>query len=172
MKRINLFTLALLCSALTLTSCKKEKKVSPQDFLRPATMEYSKQDTSNINYLVNRYAYFVGKNDLTSAAHMLYKVRHDSIMPLTEIEIKGFVQAYSQFPIYSTKLNSFVLRSDKNNQVDILLQIDKNGDINKGEGVMTMSVNPVVKDGKWYLTLMDKNAEGVENIYDPHSNSH
>ena len=35
----------------------------------------------------------------------------------------------------------------------------------KEQGVMSFSLNPVVKDGKWYLTLYDKDAEGVEDIY-------
>jgi hypothetical protein len=39
--------------------------------------------------------------------------------------------------------------------------------LDKGIGVTTISLNPVTKKGKWYLTLLDKNAEGVEDVYDP-----
>ena len=75
-------------------------------------------------------------------------------------------------PIYAAKTNSFVLRSDKNNQVDVLIQIVKNGNLEKGIGVSKMSLNPVVKNGKWYLTLLDENAEGVQNVYDKNVNSY
>lgn len=75
-------------------------------------------------------------------------------------------------PIYAAKTNSFVLRSDKNNQVDVLIQITKDGDIDKGIGISKMSLNPVVKNGKWYLTLLDKNAEGVIDVYDKNVHSY
>lgn len=172
MKKIDLFALVLCCSILGLSSCKKQKPESNQDFLRPATMEYSKKDTSDINYLVNRYAELVKNKDFSNAAEMLYKVSNDSVLPLSKQEKEGFVKAYSQMPIYAAKLNSFTLRSDKNNQVDVLIQIVKDGNIDEGIGVSKMSLNPVVKNGKWYLTLLDKQAEGVEDVYNPYSNSH
>ena len=33
-------------------------------------------------------------------------------------------------------------------------------------GVTHFSLNPVLKDGTWYLTVRDKDAEGVENYYE------
>jgi len=63
-------------------------------------------------------------------------------------------------------VKSLVLRSDKNNEVKLTVQIVSSGDLDKEIGVTHLSLNPVVKDGKWYLTLLDKNAEGVEEIYE------
>ncbi len=161
------------CLVFSLTGCKKKTKdAGVYEYLRPATMNYTKQDSSNINYMVQRYTQLVEKKDFENAANMLYKVRHDSVVPLSAAERKGFIEAYSQMPIYAAKTNSFVLRSDKNNQVDVLIQIVKKGDIDKGIGVSKMSLNPVVKNGKWYLTLLDKNAEGVKDVYDKHVNSY
>ncbi len=161
------------CVVLTLAGCKKKTKdQGVYQYLRPATMTYTKQDSSNINYMVERYTKLVEKKDFEKAANMLYKVRHDSVVPLSAQERKGFIKAYSQMPVYAAKTNSFVLRSDKNNQVDVLIQIVKNGDLDKGIGVSRMSLNPVVKNGKWYLTLLDKKAEGVIDVYDKHVNSY
>ena len=173
MMNIKKTSLILLCASLSLVSCKdKPKARGVYEFLRPATMTYTKQDTSNINYMVKRYADLVEKQDFEQAANMLYKVRHDSIVPLSDQERKNFIKAYSQMPIYAAKLDNFVLRSDKNNQVDVLIQIVKNGNIDKGIGVSRMSLNPVEKNGKWYLTLLDKHAEGVQDVYDPNVNNY
>lgn len=171
--KYNYLSILAICSVFAMSSCKdKPKPTGPSEFLRPATMDYSKQDTSNINALVNQYAEFIKNKEFDAAAQMLYKVRNDSVIPLSREDRTGFAKAYSQMPIYATKLKSFVLRSDKNNQVDILVQIIKDGDINKETGVTKISLNPVIKDGKWYLTLLDKNAEGVKDVYDPNVNSY
>ena len=37
--------------------------------------------------------------------------------------------------------------------------------LEKEIGVTTLTLNPVVKDGKWYLTIRDKHAEGVKDVY-------
>ena len=170
------FTKSLIivsCLVVSLTGCKKKTQdAGVYQYLRPATMTYTKQDSSNINYMVQRYTQLVEKKDFEKAANMLYKVRHDSVVPLSPVERKGFIKAYSQMPIYAAKTNSFVLRSDKNNQVDVLIQITKDGDIDKGIGISKMSLNPVVKNGKWYLTLLDKNAEGVIDVYDKNVHSY
>ena len=47
----------------------------------------------------------------------------------------------------------------------LTLQIQENGNISENIGTISMSLNPVYKDGEWYLTLYDKYAEGVEDIY-------
>ena len=68
--------------------------------------------------------------------------------------------------VYAVRTTSFILRSDKNNDVKLTVQIDENGDIDKNIGTISFSLNPVYKDGNWYLTVLDKYAEGVENIYE------
>ncbi len=143
-----------------------------EEFLRPATMEYTTQDTSNINALVNEYANYVKNKKFDAAAAMLYTIHNDSAKPLTEKEKNGFVNAYSHMPIYASEVKSFLLRSDKNNKIDVMVQIVKNGDLDKEIGVTKISLNPVVIKGKWYLTLLDKDAEGVQDVYDPNVNNH
>lgn len=166
---------AYACIILALSSCgsKKEKtKALGSKYLRPATMQYSKQDTADINTIVEKYVGLIGSRNFEDAANMLYIVRNDSVIPYDDKLKKGFCAAYSQFPIYAVKVTSMVLRSDKNNQVDVSLQIIEDGDISANKGTTTMSLNPVVKDGKWYLTLLSKDAEGVQDVYDKNVNSY
>lgn len=122
--------------------------------------------------MVNRYVGLIQNRNFADAADMLYNVRNDSILPFTIEEKAGFVKAYNHFPVYNAKVTTLILRSDKNNQVDVSLQIMKDGDIATGKGTTVMSLNPVVKDGKWYLTLLSKDAEGVEDVYDPNVNNY
>lgn len=149
-------------------SCGKQKKENDgriSEYIRPASMYYSKQDTADIRNLVNQYLSYFKAKDLEAAADMLYFVRHDSILPLDQERRSRFINLYKMFPVYDAKEKSFDLMSDRNNQIKIMFQIQKDGDLMKEQGVMSFSLNPVVKDGKWYLTLYDKDAEGVEDIY-------
>lgn len=118
-----------------------------------------------INSLVASYVQTFNKKDFLAASNMLFKVRNDSVFPLSESERTNYINAYSHFPTYGCKVKSFLLRSDKNNEVKLLVQIISSGNLEKEEGVTYVSLNPVYINGKWYLTLLDKNAEGVNDVY-------
>lgn len=159
---VALFALALI------TSCKSEKERDTRrsEYIRPASMDYSSQDSIEIKQLVNNYVEAFNKRDFEASSEMLYKVRNDSVLPLDAKEKAAYVNAYNHMNTYGCKVKSFVLRSDKNNEVKLTVQIVSSGDLDKEQGVTHLSLNPVVKDGKWYLTLLDKNAEGVEDVYE------
>lgn len=149
-------------------SCKSEKKQHNwNEYIRPASMEYTKKDTADINALVDNFAALYTKKDFQSVSDMLYKVHNDSIVPLSNDEKSAYVQACNHMNIYGCKKKSIILRSDKNNEVKLTIQIVSSGDLDKEIGVTHLSLNPVYKDGKWYLTLLDKDAEGVEDVYAP-----
>lgn len=157
---------------LVMAACsgdKNQHKIAPNntDYLRPASIQYTAQDTAAIQNLVDKYLEYFDKKDFAAASELLYTLRNDSIFPLTSSERDGFVKAMSTFDFYASKQKSFILRSEKNNEVKILMQIIESGDIDKEEGVTTFSLNPVLVEGQWYLTLLNENAEGVENIYEP-----
>lgn len=149
-----------------LASCShKRKEQTAQELLRPASMDYTQKDTADINYLVNTYVGYFGKGDLESCANMLYIFRNDSAIPYTQQQKDNFKKAFSQFHFYGSRVKNMILRSDRNNEVNILLQIISNGSLAEERGVTTLTLNPVVVKGKWYLTLMDKDAQGVEDVY-------
>ena len=161
--KIKYITIIVLVLAIFI-SCGK-KKESKREYIRPASMIYTKQDTADIRNLINQYLSYFKAKDLEAAADMLYFVRHDSILPLDQVRRDKFINLYKMFPVYDAKEKSFDLMSDRNNKVKIMFQIQKDGNLMKEQGVMSLSLNPVVKDGKWYLTLYDKDAEGVEEVY-------
>jgi len=166
MKRMRIIPFILLIS-LAFVGCKNKPKTLPvqNEFLRPASMSYTKEDTTNINDLVNIYVENMRARNFEANADLLYFVRNDSAIAYSDGQKKDYVDAWSHMDFYNLKVNTLLLRSAKNNEVQIMMQIIKSGDLEKGIGVTSFYLNPVKIGDKWYLTLLDKNAEGVEDVY-------
>ncbi len=164
--KINI-VIAILALCLVV-SCKNKKAVDPNrqsEFIKPASMNYSHEDTMHINQLMEDYVAGFAAKDYDRTANMLYKVVNDSVFPLSDKEKANYKKAMSQIPNYGCKMKSFILHSDKNNEVAFSVLMVPNGDLEKGIGVTTLTMNPVIKNGKWYLTIRDNRAEGVEDVY-------
>lgn len=159
-----LLTLAMLA---IMASCgrKKDTAPKPEDFIRPASQEYTSSDSSNIKYLVNTYVEHLNKGEYNTCASMLYTFKSDSVIPYSDKQRAEFANVYSHLPIYGTRVKGIILRSDRNNQVDIAIQIAPQADYESGKGTIIMSLNPVQTGGKWYLTLRDLDADGTTDTY-------
>lgn len=160
-------SLAAVCLML-FAACggdKKKETGSQNPYLRPVTLDLSQKDTTQIRQLVDNYVQAFANNDLETASQMLYCVKNDSVIPLPEQERRNFVKAMSVFTVYACELEEFTIRTEKNNEMKLKVQIMEDGDMATGKGVTHFSLNPVLKDGQWYLTVRDENAEGVENYY-------
>lgn len=166
-KYLSLAVLGLLLLASCGGDKKKGEETGPQNkYLRPVTLDLTERDTVQIHDLVESYVQAFANNDFEAASQMLYRVENDSVMPLSDEERRNFVQAMSRFKVYACKLSSFVIRTEKNNEMKLAVQIMENGDMETGKGVTHFSLNPVLKNGQWYLTVRDNDAEGVENYYE------
>lgn len=158
----------MLCMTVTFVGCKSDKKKDPlrSEYLRPASIDYSGKDSSEIKALVDNYVENFKNKNFQATASMLYTMRNDSILPLSEQDKQKYIDAYSQMPVYDCAVKGIILRSDKNNEVQVSVQISPNGSIDEEKGITTFCLNPVLKDGKWYLTLLDEYADGVGSVYD------
>ena len=160
-----LSVLVLVCSC---SSCSSDKKKN--DYVEPlipeAEMQYKSEDTLNINSLIDQYMGLMAENKVDDAINMLHLLKDGEIVPLDGKQLKEFKTAWSKMHVYGVKKKGFMLHSDKNNDVKILLQIMPNGDLDKEIGVAAQHINPVYKEGQWYLTLYDPQAEGVYDIFD------
>ena len=166
--KLKVFTICMLCMTVTFVGCKSDKKKDPlrSEYLRPASIDYSGKDSSEIKALVDNYVENFKNKNFQATANMLYTLRNDSILPLSEQDKQKYIDAFSQMPVYDCAVKGIILRSDKNNEVQVSVQISPNGSIDEEKGVTTFCLNPVLKDGKWYLTLLDEYADGVESVYD------
>lgn len=160
-----IFALTVL-SAVFLSGCKnKPAQTNQNEFLRPASMYYTHDDSLTIKELVDMYVENLKNKNFEANAALLHTVRNDSIFPYTDDVKEKYLEACRHFNFYDCRLKSLVLRSDKNNEACILVQIIENGSLDKEVGVTTISLNPVKIGDSWYLTLLDKYAEGVEDVY-------
>lgn len=157
-----LFLLMLL--AVSLASC-TEKKEPKKNILRPPSIALSSQDTTEINQKIEAHLSLLKEKKLEEMADMLYYMDNDSISLLDDTRKENFVKGLSVFNIYDAKVKHLIIRSEYNNEVCVLLQIIKDGDISKNKGVTKFYFNPVKIDGVWYITVRDKYAKGVSKSY-------
>ena len=163
----------LLSSLMIVSSCgKKEKKdVDVTSVLKAPDMNFDREDTLEINRLVDEFVASMANHNIDSCMRMLFKVRHDSVLPLESKDQREFKDAWSKLHIYGVKKKSVIMRSNRNNDVKIIVQIIGSGDLDKEIGVTSFHLNPVYKEGRWYLTLLSEKGEGVYNVYDESENS-
>lgn len=134
-------------------------------YLRPASMEYTAQDSADIWNLCQQFADFFGKNDFESCAMMLNTFRNDSIFPYTDQQRKEYVNKVQLFTNYGCRIDAFVLNSDRNNEVSLKVKLFNIGTLDDDQGITRLFLNPVKVEDTWYLTLRDMNADGVKKIY-------
>lgn len=129
-------------------------------------MKTDAEDTLAINALIDHYMELLAENKVEEAISMLNRVKDGEVVPLDAKEANGFKSAFTKLHIYGVKKKGFLLRSARNNDITIMLQIIPSGDLDKEIGVTSQHINPVYKNGNWYLTLLDLNAEGVYDVFD------
>lgn len=167
MKLKNILLLSIF--ALSFTACNNKQKNTAEEslpILRPSEIITTGQDTTEVMDLVNQYMALFANNDLEGASSLLYHVKNDSVHPYTAEERQDFKNHLSIFSVYDYKVNGIIFRSDKNNEVNVRIQIVPDGNISEGKGTTEFVFNPVKIDNHWYLTLMDLQAEGVRRYYD------
>lgn len=161
----------LLLFALTIStvfSCTSENKKTEDteiQLLEKPSIEVSENDTIAVTNLVNEYVQCLTKQEYNTAVSMLHFVEDGIVYPLTDSIANEYIKHYEMNPIYACKVQGFTFRSNLNNSVTLIAQIIETGDIDRNLGVTRLYLNPVLYQGEWYLTLLDKNAEGVKDIY-------
>lgn len=136
----------------------------PDEYVRPASMVYTAQDTVAIYNLVNKYVSCLKSRDFVSASNMLYNYSNDTLRALNADQKKDFLGFYTHIPIYDIDTKYLLLHSDRDNEVKLTMQIVKSGSIKEDRGVTHLSLNPVKKGNKWYLTLLDNKSLRVSEF--------
>lgn len=159
------YSIACLLVA-TLVSCnsKSDSDKLPTEYLKPATVAFTNQDTVNISSEVTEYVEKLRQSDFEGCANMLYKVDGESVTPLSDSEKRSFVRAMSMLPIKEVSCNAMILRDSLNNSYKLTVTLEgKNPD--EEAPVTHFYLNPVLREGNWYLTTLDENAQGVQKVY-------
>ena len=157
MKRNSLFIIAML-ALLCLSSCKKEKQqtVEDDDLMNPQ-MELTQADTAEVLSLAQRYIELRKEGRTEDAMAMIYYLNGDSIIPLPKSLRARFDRYYSRIDLRGKEALidwvQFYTEKDCRVKYTVTLFEQKPGENLPNK--MSFALNPIRRDGKWYLTLAD-----------------
>ncbi len=145
---------------LSFVACGGKKNQEAEETGLPV-FHFEQKDSDQIRLLAKDYVDRFNSGDLQGAADMLFFVRNDSVLPMSAKQRQGFLEAMKQFTQYGCEQKELKLYSDRDNELRVAVKMAEDGDFETGAGTTNLFLNPVLKDGKWYLTLRDQYAEGV-----------
>lgn len=160
MKRYFTF-LGFLLVILLLASCRNGKTTGEVNENGLPIYEFNDKDSVAVRALADDYVNRFKAQNYEAAADMLYTVRNDSVFPLTGDQRNGYLQAMKMMPFRDCAIKEQILRSDKDNEIRIAMLLSEDGSLDEEKGTVNFFLNPVYIDGQWYLTLLDRYAEGV-----------
>jgi hypothetical protein len=160
MKRYFTF-LGFLLVILLLASCRNGKTTGEVNENGLPIYEFNDKDSVAVRALADDYVNRFKAQNYEAAADMLYTVRNDSVFPLSDDQRNGYLQAMKVMPFRDCAIKEQILRSDKDNQIRIAMLLSEDGSLDEEKGTVNFFLNPVYIDGQWYLTLLDRYAEGV-----------
>jgi hypothetical protein len=145
-------TLALL----VLASCgKKEKsfKELEETYLPKPEMTLTASDTANVKALVEHYMKLVEDREIDDAIGMLYYLDKDSVKPLRPEQAKNQRFILSHVKGVEYKLDHLVFRTEKDCEAHFTIKLFEPKPGNTRPNKVSMTLNPVRMDNKWYLTV-------------------
>lgn len=171
MKKIQILFFSVSAS-LFLTGCSgcgsdvqtRRQPVSTEELL-PPHLDFSNDDSMAVQTLASQYLEAFSAKDYETAVGMLFKYENDTVRSLTAKERNSYLKTMRQLPNFGSKLKGMMLRNENNNRLMYVMQVIPNGNLDTEEGVMKFYLNPVMKNGEWFLTLLDMEQEGTEDIY-------
>jgi len=149
--------IAILCG------CSNKKRSYTDSYVRPPSMVFSKEDTTQINQLANSFVEYINKGDISSASASLYYLDKGSVVELPLKKRQQFEEMLANIPFSGCQLKSFHLEGAKDNKIGVAIKITPDADVANNKGIITLVLNPVQVEGKWYLTLRDEYAEGISH---------
>lgn len=155
--RYLIFSVAILmCAVGCRNKIKQEPTSQRSEYIRPASVNFTQKDSSEILALVNHYVERMKQKDYANAFGSLYYLSgRDSVKPLTKTDCQKAEEVYRQLPIHDCDMVSFSLKGNSENVVKVGLLLTSQGSIADGKGVMYIGLRPVKMGNKWYLTFLD-----------------
>lgn len=164
--RYLIFSVVVLIAAV---GCRNKIKQEPtrqrSEFIRPASVDFTQQDSSEILALVNHYVDRMKHKDYANAFSSLYYLSgRDSVKPLSKEDCRKATEVYSQLPIHDCSMVSFALKGNTENVIKVGLLLTSQGSIADGTGVMYIGLRPVKMGNKWYLTFLDNDNLRIKEL--------
>lgn len=159
--------LLIIAALLLVAACQeklRQEQVTVEDTL--PVFKFDNADSTEVQRLAGEFLTLINNHDFATAATMLRSVHNNSIFDLTDVQRQGFLSAMTTFASYGAELREIEMLSDRDNRIRFAIKMVEDGDFETGRGTTNFYLNPVLQDGKWYLTIMDQYAEGVGLYHD------
>lgn len=136
------------------TSDKKESQTSHDDFVS----SLSSADTTEVLNLCQDFFSKLANNAKEEALAML-SLSNDSgeVLPMTEEKLQSLSRQFTLFPVLDQHLVDFKFgnASDNLTRFKVVFAKDEDGK----EECINFGLNPIRKDGKWFLTVRNASAQ-------------
>ena len=137
-------------------SCGRKTEKAEPDHRTVIGIDLSQKDTSEVTALVNQYFECLKARDIDKALSMIYFLKGDSITEVPDYISKKQRMALQMFPAVNYEIDHFTFLTEKDCEVkyNAILFEKKEGD--NTPNIMSFMLKPIRKDGKWYLTIADR----------------
>lgn len=147
-----------ICFGISSCSTKQENGISSHDSF---VSSLSSADTTEVINLCQEFFTKLATGDKESALSML-SLSTDSgdVLPMSEEKLKSLTKQFSLFPVLDQHLVDFKFGDAGDNlmRFKVVFAKDENGN----EDAINFGLNPIRKDGKWYLTVRNATAKVAE----------
>lgn len=157
MKKIFYFVLVTFLGMTVLSSCsKKEEKAGPSEH-EQFVASLTSADTTEVLNMCQDFFTKLSQGDKEGAIAML-SLSNDSgdVIAMTEEKIQQLTSQFTMFPVLDNHLVEYTFGEAADNlmKFKVIFAKDEDGK----EEAINFGLNPIRKDGKWYLTV--RNAAG------------
>lgn len=141
-----LFSVIVFFVLLTFASCSRNSNSS-----QPL---YTSADTTLVYEMADSYLSLLHDNRFDDALNMLFEVSNDSIVPISEESRNNYFTQFETFPVVSFERTA-VDWNDWSILLNYRICFSENS-TNSTPFFYNIQLQPVRKDGLWYLTTVNK----------------
>lgn len=162
MKKSLLFTIAVIL-LLGFSSCGEQKKTKTLTFDELAdslidrpNFEMDAQDSAEVYSLVTQYLDKLREGKIDEAVGMLYFLVNDSVTAMPAKAVQGQKALLERFKGVSYDLNLISYDDETDNLATYTVTLFEKEANDPRPNTMSFGLNPVRREGKWFLTLSNR----------------
>ena len=159
MKKILYFVLFFVSASLVVSSCSSKSENSNGPSAHESFVaSLSSADTAEVLNLCQEFFTKLSSGDKEAAIGML-SLSNDSgfILPMAEEKAQSLIKQFTLFPVLDNHLVDYTFGDAANNLMRFKVVFSK--DEQGKEDAINFGLNPIRKDGKWYLTVRNASAQ-------------
>lgn len=158
MKKIFNFIVLSIVSISVLSSCSKRQEKAEKNAHDLFVASLTSADTAEVLNMCQEFFSKLSQGDKESAFAML-SLSSDSgeVIAMTEEKIQQLTRQFTMFPVLENHLVEYTFGDAADNlmKYKVVFAKDENGK----EEAINFGLNPIRKDGKWYLTVRNASAQ-------------